>query len=126
MVPIGRAWRLGVFLVTADGALLEAGSSTRAVPPGYPGHQSVSAENRRAHRAAAHDGPFVEGETVNFDATAVTFDPDVLARSSGRLFMRDGRALVRWARGSDDDAAADFADYLDGRVQLAVDPPAGA
>ena len=124
-VPLARAWRLGVFLLDRDGTLYEAGSSTRAVPPGYPGYQSVSAENRRAYRAAAHEGPFEPGETVNFDAVAVRID-ETLADSAGRLFLRDGRALVRWSPAADDATAAEFAAYLDERVNLLLEPPAGA
>src|SRR5690554_4249256 len=40
--PMGRVWRLGVFLLSPTGTLYAVGSTTRAVPPGYPGFQSIS------------------------------------------------------------------------------------
>jgi hypothetical protein len=34
LVPVGRVWRLGVFLLGRDGILYETGATTRAVEPG--------------------------------------------------------------------------------------------
>ncbi len=125
MIPIGRAWPLGVFLLTADATLFAAGSTTRAVPAGYPGYQSISAEQRREFRAAAARGPFSQGETVAFDAVAIDLQEDALTRSNGPLFIRDGRPLVRWSRSAPDAAARPFEEYLTERTDLLIRPPDG-
>lgn len=126
LVPAGRAWRLGVFLLDRAGTLYRAGSSTRAVEPGRAGHHSVSAEQRREYRAAAFAGPFARGETVNFDAVPIDLDPDSLQAASGALFISGGRALVRWNPSADDTTAIGFDAYLAERVGLLADPPEGA
>ncbi|MET1051204.1 MAG: hypothetical protein ABWX65_01055 [Mycetocola sp.] len=117
---LGRVWRLGVFLLGADGSLYETGLTTRALEPGRPAYQSVSAEQRREYRAAATRGRFPHGETVNFDAVPVQLD---LLGSSGRLFVSAGRALVRWNPTAE---PVDFSAYLADRVELLAEPPAGA
>lgn len=121
---LGRVWRLGVFLLGVDGTLYETGLTTRALEPGRPAYQSQSAEQRRAYRAAASRGRFVRGETVNFDAVPIALDAGALSGSSGRLFLDDARALVRWSSTGAD--AVDFASYLADRVELLADPPGGA
>lgn len=126
MTPVGRAWPLGVFLLTADGTLYAAGSTTRAVPAGYPGYQSVSAEQRREFRAAAARGPFAPGETIAFDAAVIDLQPEWLTQSRGPLFIRDGRPLVRWSRSAPDTAAIPFEEYLFERTELLIKPPDGA
>lgn len=126
MTPIGRAWPLGVFLLDAEATLYAAGSTTRAVPAGYPGHQSVSAEQRREFRAAAARGPFAPGETIDFDAVAIELRPEALTESRGPLFIRDGRPLVRWSRSAPDTAARPFEEYLTERTELLIKPPDGA
>lgn len=126
MVPAGRVWRLGVFLLGRDGTLYATGSTTRAVPPGHVGYQSVSAENRREHRAAAFRGPFATGETVNFDAAAIDLEADTLRSTAGPLFLHGNRALVRWSPSAHDDTAVEFGAYLAERVSLLIDPPEGA
>lgn len=125
-IPIGRVWRLGVFLLDREATLYEAGSTTRAVAPGYPGYQSNSAEERRGYRAAAVKGPFAPGETVNFGAKVIDLDPDVLRESRGALFLEDSRPLVRWNASATADTAMDFSAYLDERVALLSHPPEGA
>jgi hypothetical protein len=126
MVPLGRVWRLGVFLLDSNGILYATGSTTRAVAPGYPGYQSLSAENRREHRAAAFRGPFARGETVNFDAAPLDLDAAALRSSRGPLFVRDDTPVVRWSPSAGDAAAVPFDAYLGERVSLLVDPPEGA
>lgn len=126
MEPLGRVWHLGVLLLAADGTLYTAGATTRVVPPGYPGHHSVSAEERREHRAAAERSTLERGDIVNYNATPVELDADALRSSTGPLFVRDGSALVRWSRTVGDEHARPFDDYLDERVQLLITPPEGA
>jgi len=145
LIPLGRVWRLGVFLLggsqerssqvgvsAASGvprgrnvALYATGEATRAVDPLYPGFQSVSAEARRDYRGAAFRGPFERGETVNFEAPVLELDADSLRSSSGPLLLRDGEAWVRWAA-TIDAATVPFDAYLAERVDLLVHPPQGA
>jgi hypothetical protein len=122
---MGRVWRLGVFLLGTDGALYETGLTTRALEPGRPGYQSQSAEHRRAYRAAASRGRFPHGETVNFDAVPVVLDVEALRASTGRLVIAGDRPLVRWNARAGDADAVDLAPYLDDRVELLAEPPAG-
>ncbi|QTX06189.1 hypothetical protein G127AT_06445 [Agromyces archimandritae] len=118
MRPIGRVWRLGVFLLARDGTLLAAGPTTRAVPPGHPNYQSASGEERRAYRAAAFQGPFERGEVVNFAARPL--EP---VDAASPLTIVGGEPLVRWSPGA---APAPFDAYLAERVDLLVHPPDGA
>jgi len=126
MVPVSRVWRLGVFLLDRDGTFYETGLTTRAVEPGYPGYQALSTESRRGYRAAAFKGRFARGETVNFDAAVVDLDPGSLRSSSGRLFLRGDRPLVRWNASATDDTAIAFDAYVADRVTLLLQPPEGA
>lgn len=120
MVPLGRVWRLGVFLLGVDGTLYATGHTTRAVDPKHPGYQSISAEERRDYRAAAFRGAFATGETVNFDAELIARDVE----AESPLVLRGGQALVRWRANAPDDALAPFASYLAERVELLLVRPA--
>jgi hypothetical protein len=124
--PRGRAWRLGVLLLAADGSVRATGAVTRAVPPGHPGHVAASTEARREVRAAAFRGPFAPGETVNFDAPPIELTAAALRTATGPLFVRDGRVLVRWSVSAGADAARDLAPYLAERAELLLVPPQGA
>lgn len=75
MVPVGRAWRLGEFLLTPDGQLLRTGRVVRVA--GTDRRRSVVAASITEHHTlaiAAKRGGFPDGETVNFDTRPV--DPD--------------------------------------------------
>ena len=123
LIPLGRVWRLGVFLLDQAGTLSATGATTRAVPPGYRGFQSVSAEDRRGYRSAAFRGPFAAGETINFDAASIDLDPDALRTSTGPLFVHGDRALVRWNPSATEATSIDFGAYLAERVSLLLEPP---
>ncbi|MEV8213402.1 hypothetical protein [Leifsonia sp. NPDC077715] len=123
---VGSVWRLGVFLLDDAGTLSATGTLVRANPPGRPQYQSLSAEHRRALRAAAARGHFRDGETVNFDARPIALDAEALRTSSGPLFLRGGQALVRWSAAADDAHALAFDGYLSERVDLLAHPPEGA
>lgn len=122
----GSVWRVGVFLLDAEAVLRATGALVRATPPGRPQGLAGSVEARRALRAAAQRGGFRDGETVNFDAAPILLDAEALRASTGPLFLRDGRALVRWSAAAGDDAARDFDAYLAERVDLLAHPPEGA
>lgn len=124
MRPLGRVWRLGVFLLHGDGVLRATGAITRAVEPGHPGHQALSVERRREQRAAAYRA-YPLGETVNFDAPVIDLEADSLRTTAGPLFLRDGRAVVRWNAALADTAARDLPSYLAEFAGLLLRPPEG-
>ena len=125
MVPVGRVWRLGVFLVDADATLYATGLTTRAIEPGRPAYQSQSAEVRRGYRAAAFAGRFDRGETVNFQTRVIEPDAELLRASDGPLVLQGDRLMVRWTP-SVDAATTPFDQYLRERVALLAEPPEGA
>ncbi len=124
MESLGRSWRLGVFLLDRDASLRATGLTTRAIEPGRAAYQSASAEERREYRAAAFRGRFTPGETVNFDTRGLELSIESLRDPRGPLVLRDGQSLVRWSTASESLVAFDR--YLTERVELLVNPPAGA
>lgn len=150
LIPLGRVWRLGVFLLAADAhgaaehfgasehsgasanaaagaspALYATGTTTRAVDPLRRGFQSLSAEVRRDYRDAAFRGPFRRGETVNFDARVLRLDADELRDSAGPLLLVGTTPLVRWAT-TIDVAPRPFEGYLAERLKLLINRGEGA
>lgn len=121
MRPLGRAWRLGALLLQADGTVWATGVSTRVAEPGRPQHHTASVEIRRAYRAAALQGGFPMGETVNHSVTPIALDA-TLVGGDGPLFVRDGEAWVRWGT----DAPVPLERYLDDLAALLLHPPQGA
>ena len=126
MRPLGRVWRVGALLIGSSpetaGRVWATGSITRVTEPGRSQYQSVSAEVRRAYRAAAAKGHFGAGDTVNHGAAPIPVD-DSLVGAEGVLFFADDVPSVRWSPTAG--AAVPLADYLDDRVGLLVDPPRG-
>ncbi len=118
--PLGRVWRLGVFLLSEEGSLWAVGETTRAVDPGHPGYQSISQEQRRAYRAAAFAGPFVRGQTINFAATELNLSIGSHLPAQSPLLIRDGEARVSWRPGVAWDEAPAFARYFEERVDLVI------
>jgi len=125
MRSLGRVWRLGAILLSDDGSIWATGSITRVTEPGRPQHQSTSAEIRRAYRAAALRGHFGAGDTVNHGAVPIPLDGS-LRSSDGPVFLRGETAFVRWSTTAGDADAVLLEDYLADRVDLLVQPPAGA
>lgn len=127
MRSLGRVWRVGALLVgssiEAGGRVWATGAITRVADPGRSQFQSVSAETRRAYRAAAVRGHFDAGDTVNHLATPIPLDSSLVG-GDGVLFVHDDEPFVRWSPTAA--AAVPLADYLADRVGLLVDPPAGA
>ncbi|MGN8048849.1 hypothetical protein ACTJKO_04105 [Curtobacterium sp. 22159] len=127
MRSLGRVWRVGALLVGASpetaGRVWATGAITRVTDPGRAQFQSVSAEVRRAYRAAAAKGHFRAGDTVNHGATPIPLDASLVG-STGVLFVGDDVPLVRWSPAAV--AAVPLEAYLADRVGLLVDPPQGA
>ncbi len=66
IVPVGRAWRLGVLLLSADGTLAEVARVTRAIEPkDFNSDKTIAGEERREEQRAAIRGGCSAGETVN-------------------------------------------------------------
>ena len=84
LVATGRAWRLGVLLLSRDGSLHQTTVVTRAVEPlrGVTNRSAEAEARRDLRRVAAHSG-FREGEAVNVDPVPIA--PDA-----------DGEVRVRW------------------------------
>lgn len=92
LVKAGRAWRLGVVLITRDGKLYASGEVTRAVePPRGVANKSQEAEDRRDLRRAAVRARFAPGEVVNLGIEAIDLD-----NGSGPVSFVDGIPMVRW------------------------------
>ncbi|ROP65353.1 hypothetical protein [Curtobacterium sp. PhB115] len=127
MRSLGRVWRIGALLIgsslDAGGRVWATGSITRVTDPGRAQFQSVSAEVRRAYRAAAAKGHFDAGDTVNHGAVPIPLD-ESLVDGSGVLFVEDDVPLVRWSPAAG--SSVPLADYLADRVGLLVEPPRGA
>jgi hypothetical protein len=116
--PIGRAWRLGGVLLSADGRLFTAAESTRAVEPKWFNHRSSEVEHRRVAQQAAHKGPFAEGDVVNFEVVELALDEASLREGSGPVRIVDDRVMLRWA--GHDLGLTPLDVYLDDRVSLLI------
>ncbi|MEO6944000.1 MAG: hypothetical protein ABI053_04725 [Lacisediminihabitans sp.] len=126
MVPLGRVWRLGVFLLGHDATVYATASLTRVTDTGRPTFQSAAVEKRRAYRVTAMRSGLPKGEAVNFDTTVIELDAAQLRASTGPLFLRGDKPFVRWSLSQSDDSALALDSYLRDRVSLLVDPPEGA
>lgn len=97
---LGRVWRVGALLLGSSpettGRVWATGRITRVTEPGRSQFVSVSAEVRRAYRAAAQKGHFEPGDTVNHGAVPVPLD-ESLVGADGALFVEDGLPFVRWS-----------------------------
>lgn len=116
--PIGRAWRLGAVLLSADGRLFTAAESTRAVEPKWFNHRSTEVEHRRLAQQAAHRGPFIEGEVVNFEVVELALDDESIREGSGLLSLVGDTVMLRWA--GHDLGRTPLETYLDDRVSLLI------
>lgn len=116
MEPVGRAWRLGVLLLSRDGSLFETGKITRSVEPGRPQSLSQSVEQRRADRMAASRGHFRVGEVVNYEFEPIAVDAESLRLGSGPLSLVGADVFVRWGPAST--ARRPIAAYLDDRIEV--------
>ena len=111
IVPLGRVWRLGVLLLDADGRLHRTGEVIQAQTPRFDNHQSERAAARRELRVAIARAGIAPGETVNLGANPMEL-AEVLQ--------------VSWNGSADPASLVPLADYLRERVDLLIEPPAGA
>ncbi|WFR66845.1 hypothetical protein P9139_19780 [Curtobacterium flaccumfaciens] len=82
----------------------------------------MSAEVRRAYRAAAAKGHFDDGDTVNHGATPIALDGSLIG-SDRVLYVEDGTPLVRWSPAAG--AAVPLEAYLADRIGLLIAPSPG-
>ena len=125
MMPIGRVWRLGALLVTADGRLLATGRVVRAERPVRRSTPAAAIAEQRAYAAAAVKGGYTEGETVNFGAEPVDQAELEASGASGPVVVVGDALFVRWSP-AQPDALTPLDRYLADRVELLVNPPSGS
>ena len=132
MRPLGRVWRLGVFLLAAEDpaglvagpALLTAGPVTTARERGRLGYQSRSLEERRDVQAAAFRGGYPPGEPVTFGAEPIDLAACAAACAAGSdldagsLLVRSGVPLARWRADADAGSCPPLDRYLAERIEL--------
>lgn len=126
MLNLGEVWRLGIFLIDREGALLRTGESTRVAETSHIAHMSSYRAERHQLMDAAFRGGFPAGSVVNFNTRPVLLDLDYLAKPGSPLFTRGPHAYVRWRTGASDDEAMLFSDYMAERLELLINPPRGA
>jgi len=123
----GEGFLLGALLATRDGDVLDPGRIVRASRQVLPGHQSASAQERRALRQLALDSGFGEGETIVLDSRPIPLDDvEAMRAERGPLVLREpegqggaAEVLVRWIPTAPDGALRPLAAYLAERVELA-------
>lgn len=122
MVQTGRAWRLGVLLLGADGSLAATAGLTRALEPTRSQDLSLGVEARKDARRAAARGRFREGEPVHHGVVPLTLEdavatsPDDADPFPGRLSRRGPEVLVQWGPTARDLRA--LAPYLRDRLDV--------
>jgi hypothetical protein len=122
IVERGVVWHLGVLLV-ADDAVYSTGEVLRARGEARRGFTAESQRRRAELAAAARRGGFPEGATDHIGWRMLDLEALGRGEASGPLALVDGVASVRWS------SAGGFVPldrYLDERIGLLVDPPAGA
>lgn len=117
IVDRGRAWHLGVLLLTDD-AVLATGDIVRSRAEVRRGFAAESQRRRAELAAAAHRGGVPEGETVHIGWHPV--DLGVLDERTAPLALRGGEPAVKW---SAQGGYRPLERYLDERIDLLVHPP---
>jgi hypothetical protein len=123
---VGEVWRLGIFLMDADGNLFRAGETVRSENTPHIEHNSAYKAERREYAYAAFRAGFEMGAVVNFGASRIHLDIESLTTEEGSLFVRGRHVLVRWRSGVSENESVQFTDYLAERLELLRNPPKGA
>ncbi|GGH41771.1 glutaminase [Microbacterium album] len=122
IVRVGDAWRVGILLVD-DGAVYETGEVLRAADPGRRGYAAESARQRAELRAMALRGGFAEGETVHIGWRRLDLEAVAAGRADGPLAWVGDRVTIRWTSTG---GRMPLSSYLSERIDLLLNPPAGA
>lgn len=117
IVDRGRAWHLGVLLLTDD-TLLATGDIVRSRAEVRRGFAAESQRRRAELAAAAHRGGVPEGETVHIGWHPL--DPGAFDARTAPVALREGELAVRW---SAQGGYMPLGRYLDERIDLLVHPP---
>ncbi len=123
---LGDVWRLGIFLMDANGALFRAGETVRSENLPHTDHNSAYKAERREIAYAAFRAGYKPGTVVNFGASRINIDAESFASGTGPLFVRDRNIFVRWRTGAPDVEAVLLKDYLVERLDLLLNPPTGS
>lgn len=113
IVKIGRAWHVGVLLLTDDHALA-TGEVLRAADAGRRGYTAESARVRAERREMALRGGFDEGEVAHVGWSVIDVAAVDAGGSSGPLALIDGVPSVQWSPG----AYRPLQAYLDEQIDL--------
>lgn len=117
IVPVGRAWHLGVLLLTASD-VYATGDIVRARAEVIRGFAAESQRARAAIAAAASRGGFADGEAVHVEWKHL--DLDRLGPGTSPLAVHEGVPVVKWSAAG---GYRPLAGYLDERIALLLDPP---
>lgn len=122
----GEVWRLGIFLMDANGNLFRAGETVRAENLPHTDHNSAYKAERREIAYSAFRAGYSPGTVVNFRAARIDVNGDSLSSPTGPLFARGRNAAVRWRTGAPDVEAVLLKDYVAERLDLLLNPPKGS
>ena len=123
---LGEVWRLGIFLMDADGNLFRAGETVRAENLPHTDHNSAYKAERREIAYLAFRAGYSPGTVVNFRAARIDVDVESFASEAGPLFVRGRDVAVRWRIGAPDVEAVLLKDYVAERLDLLLNPPVGS
>jgi hypothetical protein len=122
----GEAWRLGIFLMDANGNLFRAGETVRAENLPHTDHNLAYKAERREIAYLAFRAGYSPGTVVNFRAARIDVDVESFASGTGPLFVRGRDVAVRWRIGAPDVEAVLLNDYVAERLDLLLNPPVGS
>ena len=122
----GEAWRLGIFLMDANGDLSRAGETVRSENLPHTEHNSAYKAKRREIAYAAFRAGYAPGTVVNFGALWIKMDVESFAGEIGPLFVRGRNTFVRWRSGAPDAEAVVLKDYVTERLDLLLNPMVGS
>ena len=114
IVPIDRAWRVGVLLI-ADDAVYGVGEVLRARTEAVRGYTATAQRERAERAAAAARGGFADGEIVHLGAERLDLSALDRGEATGPLLARDGVVQVRWSAAA---APRPLAEYLSEQIAL--------
>jgi hypothetical protein len=121
ILPRGTAWHIGVLLLTDD-EVLATGQVVRARQEARRGYTAESQRSRAELAAAARRGGFAEGQAVHLGWRRLDPVRVDAGDADGPLSARDGVPSVRWSAAG---GHVPLATYLEERIALLLDPPAG-
>lgn len=116
-----RVWRLGVLLLNDQGEWFTAGETTRAVPPGHPGHVSIERERRRELTRAAFESHFEEGAVLYFHSPRIPLEAGEKLDGQSAIVIQNDELCVRWNRSLPVSMARSFSSYVSEQVDLALE-----